>query len=424
MIYRDYPENPLDYYDLFDNNNPYVEFHENGNKRIEINFKDGLLHGSRRCWYESGQIEEQATYENDKLNGTYISWHENGIKDVDEIYFQGELDGTSTHWYKNGQKSAEINYSKGVKDGQLVLWHEDGSKKSEVIYSNGRMNSLWVSWYSNGRIQKSVLFKNQKKVTKTLWHSNGHLKLQEDYANSRRFLQELPEIDFSRDIYDYGIPWGHHGTPPKKLKYSVEMIRRKSWYENSNIEAEWTNYGYFLNLGWYKNGQLKYNYGFDGGISPPPSGNMNWHENGQLSYKNEPGTDKYISFDINGIKEYELESKLTFDDDDCWREKYIFFDKKGNKLCTVKREDDHSFCYWYFYDDNDNKVFGFKFDISFDNYVENSLRKDEIWQFWINQDIKELTKILTPVEKHKELLCNPILSSTYKDIDSIALQVF
>jgi hypothetical protein len=35
------------------------------------------------------------------------------------------------------------------------------------------------------------------------------------------------------------------------------------------------------------------------------------------------------------------------------------------------------------------------------------LEKDEIWQFWINQNIPELMKILTPVEEYKTLFCIP-----------------
>ena len=85
MIYIDRSKNPLDYYDLFDNNDPYVEFQENGKKRIEISYKGEHMHGPFKCWYESGQIEEQATYENNKLDGKYISWHEDG--EIDQIMF-------------------------------------------------------------------------------------------------------------------------------------------------------------------------------------------------------------------------------------------------------------------------------------------------------------------------------------------------
>ncbi len=135
-------DNPLNYYDLFENNNPYVEFHEDGNKRIEISYKGEHMHGPFKCWYESGQIEEQATYADNKLDGVYISWHENGIKAVDEIYFQGELDGASTRWYDNGQKELEADYLLGVFNGAYTRWHRDGSLDQTILYVNGKIESF------------------------------------------------------------------------------------------------------------------------------------------------------------------------------------------------------------------------------------------------------------------------------------------
>jgi len=380
-----YPNEEKSYtYDLF-NNNPYVEFHENGNKRIEINFKgglqDGLLHGSWKCWYESSQIKAKANYKD------------------------GKLDGLCTSWYEGGQKSSEINYSKGVKNGRLILWHRDGGKKSEVTYSDGRMNSLWVSWHKSGQIQKAVLFKDQKKVSKACWYDDGQIKTQVNYEPSHRALHELPETDWDSWPYntiDMGIDL--MTGKPIKIKinpYRVLMISKKSWYKNGNVKNEWAHYVYhYVDIGWYESGQLKYNHGHDDTL---PNGSMCWHENGQLSYRLEPGTDKYISFNVNGSKEYELETRYTFDNDDFWKEKYTFFDKKGDKLCSIERDDDTLICLWYFYDKSGNKIYSNYYD-----YDKDAFEKDGIWQFWINQDIPELTKILTPIEKHKGLFCNPI----------------
>ena len=128
------------------------------------------------------------------------------------------------------------------------------------------------------------------------------------------------------------------GKPIKINPYGVSKISKKSWYKNGNVKNEWARYVYhYVDIGWYESGQLKYNHGHDDTL---PNGGMYWHENGQLSYKLEPGTDKYISFDVEGTKEYELETRYTFDDDDLWKEKYTFFDKKGDKLCSIERDDD------------------------------------------------------------------------------------
>jgi len=353
--------------------------------------------------YPNGKFKSQSMCDENKTDGFRVQWYESGLIKSAGEYKHNKRDGSYTSWYENGHKSAEINYIKGIKDGRLILWHEDGSKKSEVVYSNGRMNSLWVSWDIDGQIQKTVLFKDKRKVSKTTWYNNGHLKLQTNYEISHRALHKLPEIDW--DSYPYNTfmdePFAVDSKPTKISPYSISKISEKNWYKNGNVQNELADYGYhYVNSGWYESGQLKYNHGHDDTF---PSGSMCWHENGQLSYKLEPDTGKYIAFDVEGIKEYELETKYAFDDDDFWKEKYTFFDKKEDGLCSIEKDDNTLICLWSFYDSDNNKVY-----VNYYDYAKDAFEKDGIWQFWINQDIPELTKILTPIEKHKSLFCDPI----------------
>jgi len=346
--------------------------------------------------YSNGKFKSQVMCNNDKTDGFRVQWYKSGQMKTAGEYKHSRPDGLHTSWHENGEKSVEVNYDHGQKNGLCVLWYKDGTKKSEAIYLNDRMNSLWVSWYKNGQIRKAVLFKDKKKLSKTTWYNSGQLKLQEDYELDFRHLQELPEIDWNS--WPYNIPFG---GPEKINPYSVSKLFDKSWYENGTIKSEWAHYGYhFIDIGWYENGQLKYNHGHNNTL---PKGSMCWHENGQVSYMLEPDTDKYISFDVNGTKEYELEAKYTFDDDDFWKEKYTFFDKDANKICSIEKDDDTLVCLWSFYDKNDNKIY-----VNYYDYDKDTLKKDEIWRFWINQDINNLTKILTSIEKHKELFCNPV----------------
>jgi len=445
-------------------NGTYIGWHSNGNKELEASFKHGLKDGLYTRWHTNGQRKIEGKYianidknREDKV-GTWLHWNKNGKLIRKEDYQKGILiqenitdelktniypdgkfksqaicnktddfrvqwyksgqmksatkykhnkrDKLHTSWHKNGQESAEINYSKGIKDGRLTLWYKDGGKKSEAVYSNGRVNSLWASWYKNGQIRKAVLFKDKKKASKTLWHNDGQLKLQVNYDSSHRTLHELSEIDW--DSYPYNTfmdtPFEIDGKPEKIAPiapYTVLKISEKSWYKNGNLKNEWAHYGYHnINCGWYKNGQMKYNHEHN---DKTPNGHIFWHENGQLNYKLEPGTDKYTSFNIKGVKEYELEAKYTFDDDGFWREKYSFFKRNKHKLCSVKQEDNESICYWYFYDKDGVELYKDYYD-----YSEGTIQGDDIWKSWLNLEIPELTNILTSIEKHKELLYKPV----------------
>ena len=226
-------DNPLNYYDLFESNNPYVEFHESGNKRIEVSYKGEHMHGPFKCWYESGQIEEQATYVDNKLDGKYISWHENGIKAVDEIYFQGELDGASTRWYDNGQKEIEADYLLGVFNGAYTRWHRDGSLDQTVLYVNGKIelfkggnpdlfDSDNLTTVSDVFIKDGIAYKNTPHTGKFITkHKNGSTHMEGYYING---LKEYAWTEFYDNNqkkkytnYESGIKqgssseWSKHG---------------------------------------------------------------------------------------------------------------------------------------------------------------------------------------------------------------------
>jgi len=257
--------NPLDYYDLFENNNPYVEFYENGNKRIEISYKGEHMHGPFKSWYKSGQIEEQATYVDNKLDGKYTSWHENGIKAVDEIYFKGDLDGTSTHWYDNGQKKVEANYNLGEFDGSYTRWHKDGSLDQQAVYVDGKIESFkggnpdlfdsddltttsdifikdgitykntpytgnFITKHKNGNTHIDGYYVNGlKEYGWTEFYDNNHKK---KYTNYQKGLKQGPSSEWN----DYGESFGHYRNGKKHGLWHEYVGNRKKpkkiFYEN------------------------------------------------------------------------------------------------------------------------------------------------------------------------------------------------
>ena len=72
-------------------------------------------------------------------NGIHIEFHENGKKKSEENFKDGKLDGLYTWWYENGQKEAEGTYKDGKKDGLWTGWYENGQKYSEATFKDGKV---------------------------------------------------------------------------------------------------------------------------------------------------------------------------------------------------------------------------------------------------------------------------------------------
>ena len=86
------------------------------------------------------EIRESIWYLKDSktpYTGKSLKWHENGQKKVERNFKDGKFDGPSNAWYENGQKKWEANNKDGEADGLVLEWHENGEKFIETNYKDG-----------------------------------------------------------------------------------------------------------------------------------------------------------------------------------------------------------------------------------------------------------------------------------------------
>ena len=97
-------------------------------------------------------------------HGLSTRWHENGQKKREVNYKDGKLDGLLTLWYENGQKRGEVNHKDGKLDGLFTGWYENGQKKREINFKDGKQDGLFTQWYENGQKRGKANFKDGEKV--------------------------------------------------------------------------------------------------------------------------------------------------------------------------------------------------------------------------------------------------------------------
>ncbi|GAB4278953.1 MAG: hypothetical protein Kow0068_02770 [Marinilabiliales bacterium] len=116
------------YYDQNKNlyNGTYIEFYDNGNKKIEINIVDGYKDGQTFLYFPDGTLNEIRSYK------------------------KGKMDGTWTTFNKEGKKTAIANYTDNKKDGKWIIWDDNGVKRYEMEYKEGKRSGIWTMWNENG----------------------------------------------------------------------------------------------------------------------------------------------------------------------------------------------------------------------------------------------------------------------------------
>ena len=97
---------------------------ENGQKKMEGNFKNGKKDGLETSWYEDGQKRSEDNFKDGKLDGLSIFWFPNGQKGNEGIYKDGIMEGIHRMWHKNGQMRAEAKFENGI--GSTKFWNSKG----------------------------------------------------------------------------------------------------------------------------------------------------------------------------------------------------------------------------------------------------------------------------------------------------------
>ena len=108
-------------------------------------FKEYVLSSAQRIWIFNEKVRRGAKQEK------WTEWYENGQKRAEGTYKDGMPDGLWTSWDENGQKSTEGTYKDGELDGLWTGWYENGQKRAERTYKDGRY-SEWTYWDANGNV--------------------------------------------------------------------------------------------------------------------------------------------------------------------------------------------------------------------------------------------------------------------------------
>jgi len=73
------------------------------------------------------------------FTGKYVEYYKNGQKKSELNYKNGKENGLDTRWYGNGQKSYEGNYKNGKYDGLWTGWDINGQKQFETNPKDGEL---------------------------------------------------------------------------------------------------------------------------------------------------------------------------------------------------------------------------------------------------------------------------------------------
>ncbi|MBX2984629.1 MAG: hypothetical protein KF882_01490 [Bacteroidia bacterium] len=159
--------------------------HDSTNKKkIQIQWKDGLMDGQKITWYKDERLKQTMNFTMGKRNGEYVNYYENGNVKERGFYYMDSIDGKNKGYYETGQLKFDYFYIKGVQADTNTMYFENGQMEQQFYLKNSRIDGAFRAWYPDGKPMKEFMFKNGLyNGTYKEWHMDGTIAVSGQYTD-------------------------------------------------------------------------------------------------------------------------------------------------------------------------------------------------------------------------------------------------
>jgi len=131
-----------------------VDYYGPGQKRSEgmILFAKEITKTNYDFWTGTAALQVVGSEGANQRCGAWSWWHKNGQKQMEGQYEADMPTGKFAWWYANGQKQLQGEYISGKQQGRFTWWHDNGQKQLEGDYVAGVLSGKWTRWNKDGRV--------------------------------------------------------------------------------------------------------------------------------------------------------------------------------------------------------------------------------------------------------------------------------
>lgn len=127
----------------------YYKLHDGDT--INIIDQDSLKQGVWREFHNSGNLKNEVVYKNGKKQGVEISWYASGCLKQETFFNKGIIDGPITFYNKQCKKELIENYRNGVKEGIEISYYNNGHIRAEGNYKKGNLDGVYKVYTKAGK---------------------------------------------------------------------------------------------------------------------------------------------------------------------------------------------------------------------------------------------------------------------------------
>lgn len=216
---------------------------------LEETYKQNLLHGVQRTYFDNGLLGEELHFRDSVKHGPWLKFFPNTKKWTEANYKEGNLDGPFKLFTEDGKPKVQGNYLNGVRTGVWLMFNMNGSVRTQDVYANGilkkkKMENGEFEEYYESRILKS-------KYTYAKGKRNGDF---EEWYDLGKFVSETKPATM--------------GGPDEVVEQLTgTQLRVKGYYNEDVLNGKVTHYkqdGSIDKVEIWENGELKSSIDWEG----------------------------------------------------------------------------------------------------------------------------------------------------------------
>ncbi len=133
---------------------------------------------------KKGMVVGTGTFLNGVINGLRIAYFDDGNKEIERYYKDGVMHGLSKEYYQSGALKQEATVVNGRNEGKAILYYETGGKHVEWTFENGVQQGDYFEYAKDGSILKHYWYVDDLAAD----YSDNFMRLvNEGTALSRKF---------------------------------------------------------------------------------------------------------------------------------------------------------------------------------------------------------------------------------------------
>ena len=111
----------------------------NSGRKLEIEIRDGKVHGRSLGYFENRKLEVEEFFKEGVSHGLRTRWDDEGRKRSEEQIEHGKLNGRHLEWHDNGSRALEMTLRNGQPEGVAEAWFPSGELKSRTRFAGGKI---------------------------------------------------------------------------------------------------------------------------------------------------------------------------------------------------------------------------------------------------------------------------------------------